>query len=83
MIEQRSTDFENNYLFTGHELDRETNLYYAHARYLNPRLGVWMSVDPLAEEFSSYSPYNYCLRNPVNLVDPSGMSSEGPGDVLL
>ena len=33
---------------------------------------LWLSVDPLAEKFPNASPYNYCLGNPINLVDPDG-----------
>lgn len=31
-----------------------------------------MSVDPLASKYPSLSPYNYCVNNPVMLVDPDG-----------
>jgi len=31
-----------------------------------------LSVDPLAADFASVSPYNYVLGNPVILVDPDG-----------
>lgn len=43
--------------------------------------GRWMSPDPLSEEFPSYSPYNFCLNNPMRLVDPTGMAPEDPGDL--
>lgn len=33
--------------FTSKELDPETGLYYHGHRYRDPRLGVWLSVDPL------------------------------------
>lgn len=58
--------------FTGHELDWETDLVYAGARYYDPELGRWLSVDPLADEYPSWSPYNYVMNNPVRLVDPDG-----------
>jgi|GEM_PF-6230169 len=34
--------------------------------------GMWMSPDPLSEEFPSWSPYIMCMDNPVKLVDPDG-----------
>jgi len=50
-------------------------------RRRNSELGRWMSVDPLASKYPSWSPYNYALGNPVNLIDPDGMEVlEGGGD---
>jgi len=34
----------------------------------------WMSPDPLSEEYSSWSPYNYVMNNPVIFIDPDGRS---------
>jgi len=62
----------NNWRFTGHELDRETGLYYAGARYYDPKLSVFLSTDVLMEKYPSLTPYNYTLNNPINLVDPTG-----------
>ncbi|HSW55463.1 MAG TPA: hypothetical protein VLH59_10250 [Ignavibacteriaceae bacterium] len=33
----------------------------------------WMSVDPLADQYPGWSPYNYTLNNPLIYVDPNGM----------
>ena len=57
--------------FTGKELDDETKLNYFGARYLDPMLGLWTSVDP-ARQFAS--PYLYAGNgyNPVNGVDDDG-----------
>ena len=42
------------------------------ARYYHSDLSVWLSVDPLADKYPGWSPYNYCLNNPIKLVDPNG-----------
>jgi len=39
------SDVELPFKFTGKELDPETNLYYYGARYMDPRLGRFVSVD--------------------------------------
>lgn len=82
MYEQHSytESYANPYKFNGKELDTETGLYYYGARYYNPRLSTWYSVDPLAEKFPNFNPYNYCMQNPVRLIDPTGMSPEEGGD---
>ena len=60
------------YLFNGKELDTETGLYYYGARYYDPRVSLWLNVDPLAEKYPHVSPYTYTLNNPIKLIDPDG-----------
>ncbi|WP_437941583.1 SpvB/TcaC N-terminal domain-containing protein [Sorangium sp. So ce341] len=72
------------YVFTGKELDQATGLYYFGARYYDPRINVWLSPDPILDEYMAGGPgagvfnpgnlglYSYALNNPVNLVDPDG-----------
>jgi RHS repeat-associated protein len=48
MLEQQSGIYDNPYKFNAKELDSETGLYYYGARYYNPRVSVWLGVDPLA-----------------------------------
>lgn len=81
MIEQHSYsgDYTNRYKFNGKELDEETGYYYYGARYYNPRLSLWLSVDPMALKFPNWNPYNYTMQNPINLIDPSGMEPEEGG----
>jgi RHS repeat-associated protein len=71
-IEERNGTWNTPYLFNGKELDEETGLYYYGARYLNPTSGMWLSVDPMWEDYKGVSPYAYCLGNPVKHIDVEG-----------
>ena len=68
------------YKFNAKELDEETGLYYYGARYYDPRTSIWISVDPLAELYPGWSPYVYCLNNPVRFIDPDGRSTHTTKD---
>ena len=59
--------------FTGHEKDEETGWNYAGARYLDPVIGRWMAVDPLAELSPGLTPYHYVRNNPLAFIDPTGL----------
>ncbi len=61
------------YKFTGKERDIETGYDYFGARYYDSRIGRWLSVDPLADKYPGWSPYNYCVNNPLRFIDPNGM----------
>jgi RHS repeat-associated protein len=58
--------------FTGKERDKHSGLDYFGARYYDPALGKWLSVDPLADNYYSWSPYNYSMNDPINKYDPDG-----------
>jgi RHS repeat-associated protein len=61
--------------FTGHERDVPT-LDYMHARYYQPYLGRFLSVDPGDDvdlsEPQSWNKYSYVRNNPINATDPDG-----------
>jgi RHS repeat-associated protein len=75
-ISQRNSTFDSRYKFTAKELDNETNYTYFGARYYDSDLSIWLSVDPLADDYPSLSPYIYCANNPIVYVDPDGRSFE-------
>ena len=72
LFEEHSSSFSSPYLFNGKELDRETNLSYYGARYLDMKTSLWLSVDVLAEEYFNIGGYTYCTNNPINFIDPDG-----------
>ncbi|HZJ67916.1 MAG TPA: toxin TcdB middle/N-terminal domain-containing protein [Kofleriaceae bacterium] len=75
------------YLFTGKELDEETQLYYYGARYYDPRTSVWQSTDPMLAQYliagsagpnggvyypQNLAAYSYGFHNPLRYRDPDG-----------
>ena len=71
-IEERNNTWNTPYLFNAKEFDEETGMYYYGARYYEPKLSLWMSVDPFAEKARDISPYVYCNQNPIIMFDPDG-----------
>src|SRR5699024_1017296 len=65
------------YTFGGKEEQPELGLNWLdfHARNYMPDLGRWLNPDPLAEEYSSWSPYNYVMNSPLRNIDPTGAFS--------
>ena len=59
-IEERNDVWNTPYLFNAKEFDEETGMYYYGARYYEPRLSLWISVDPIS---------NYDPRNNENYLD--------------
>jgi RHS repeat-associated protein len=73
-----SPNNDNKYLYNGKELQDDilsgTNLDWLDygARFYDPVIGRWHSVDPLAEKYYYVNPYSYCADNPIIYVDKEG-----------
>ena len=72
LVSEHTTRRGTPFKFTAKEFDSETGLYYFGARYFDPRLAIWMGVDPLWEKWFFVGAYTYTLGNPVRFIDPDG-----------
>lgn len=70
-----STTEQEKLAYTGKEHDDVTGLTYFGARYYDPHLGRFMSVDPVGfvdSEPMTFNRYSYANNNPYKYVDPDG-----------
>lgn len=62
--------------FNGKENDNEVkgtgNQLDFGARIYDPRLGRWLSIDPLTGKTPDITPYGYVFNNPYSFIDPDG-----------
>ena len=61
--------------YAGHMMDRDANLIYMQARYYDPEVGRFLSIDPAANlEGGLFAPnyYAYANQNPYSYRDPDG-----------
>lgn len=73
---------DNDFLFTGEQMDIETGLIYLRSRYYDPETGRFISKDPFAgfdTNPQSMNRYTYVQNNPVLYSDPSGKVAWVPG----
>lgn len=56
---------ENKVKGTGYEQDYGSRIY-------DPRLGRWLSLDPLQAKYPGFGPYNFCADNPIMFVEVDG-----------
>jgi len=56
------------------EINGEGNSYDFGARIYDPRLGRFLSVDPLSNEFPESSPYLFGNNNPIFNIDIEGLA---------
>lgn len=67
--------------YTGHVSDSATGLSYMQQRYMDPQLGVFLSVDPVTTyskgDVRFFNRYTYAFSNPYRFSDPDGRESVG------
>jgi len=78
-VENTSTTFIGNinpFRYRSYYYDRESKLYYCKARYYNPELCRWMSLDSIEyleeDRINGCNLYAYCMNDPVNYFDSIG-----------
>ncbi|MDC8006047.1 DUF6443 domain-containing protein [Aureisphaera galaxeae] len=73
-ISSQGNALAQNYKYNSKELNSEMGLewYDYGARNYQADLGRWMNIDPLADDYVRWSPYNYTMNNPVFFIDPDG-----------
>src|SRR5699024_10971400 len=74
LVEEHLNSYNSPFKFNGKEYDAETGNYYYGARYMNPKWSMWLGVDPLYHLVFDKTPYHYVSNNPINRVDPDGLT---------
>ena len=67
---------QKRYKYVGKECDNETGLYYYGARYYDPWICRFVSVDPMKDETPNWTPYRYAFNNPLRFFDPDGRTEQ-------
>jgi RHS repeat-associated protein len=73
------------YLFAEEPLDPSSGFYYNRARWMDPRVGRFTSMDPLEgvpNDPATLHKYLYVANRPADAVDPTGQQFSGPGLVV-
>ncbi|MFA6498365.1 MAG: RHS repeat-associated core domain-containing protein, partial [Desulfurivibrionaceae bacterium] len=76
-MKEQGGEVKQPYGYTGREWDKELGLYYYRARYYDPKGGRFISKDPIGFAGGDVNLYRYVQNNPVNWIDPEGLSSSG------
>ncbi|XLS28387.1 RHS repeat domain-containing protein [Flavobacteriaceae bacterium M23B6Z8] len=71
---------EHPYKFMNVELEESLglNFYETSFRFYDPSIGIFRSIDRLAEKLVGITPYNYSYNSPILYGDPTGLFPDGP-----
>ncbi len=75
----RRGTFPTDYRYTGQRREEGLGLYLMGARWYDPALSRWLSVDTLVPgegEPQALNRYSYVLGNPLGYIDPLGHDLE-------
>lgn len=73
IINDTNPVFEIPFGFAGGLHDRDTGLVRFGFRDYDPDVGRWTAKDPIFFFGGDTDLYGYCLNDPVNFIDPSGL----------
>lgn len=97
-VTSKTEGVSNNLLFASYAYDQDAGLYHLGARWYDPTLARFVSVDPHPGDIDdslSLNEYVYCGNNPISRVDPDGdrwsitnfgsdwLIKKGYGDTIL
>jgi RHS repeat-associated protein len=72
-----NTSFPTRFQFTGREYDSFTGLQYNRARWYSPRIGRFISEDPIGLHGGDINLYGYVWNNSPNYYGPLGLDGWG------
>lgn len=74
VVQKVETDF-NPFRYVGKYgvMYEDSNLYFMHARYYSPKIGRFLSEDPIW----NVNLYSYANNNPLSFIDPLGLGTQG------
>ena len=90
ILEIEETD--NSIKYAGEFYDLSTDLYYLRSRYMDPAIGRFISPDAFFSTFNKPTTnindikqmtnlYSYCMGDPINYKDPTGLAVAGQNGV--